>query len=81
MPALLKYGLTGVYFAISSAQGIKTKANPVVRTIAGQAATFFLLVSCFVWNCFFVLVFYFFNGWVGGLVASGGVRGEVKVVF
>ena len=37
IPALLKYGLTGVYFAISSAQGIKTKVNLLVRTISGQA--------------------------------------------
>ncbi|CAK8998216.1 Uncharacterized protein SCF082_LOCUS5543 [Durusdinium trenchii] len=36
IPALLKYGLTGVYFAISSAQGIKTKVNLLVRTISGQ---------------------------------------------
>lgn len=36
IPTLLKYGLTGVYFAISSAQGKASKINNIARTITGQ---------------------------------------------
>jgi len=36
VPTFLKYGLTGVYFAISSAQGKAGKVNSIARTITGQ---------------------------------------------
>ncbi|CAL1138472.1 unnamed protein product [Cladocopium goreaui] len=48
VPALLSYGLSGVYFVISRAEGTLTHRNDIARTLTGQAlsgATCATLVS------------------------------------
>ncbi|CAJ1349729.1 unnamed protein product [Effrenium voratum] len=45
IPALLKYGLTGIYFALSSAEGKVHRANNLARTITGQVLSGSLAAS------------------------------------